>query len=74
MTEFDSLYSTIESRYEEYERKRLSSRADRKRGIGAGRPFSHLLKDRLLMLLVYYRLYVTSVLAGYLFNWIKRMS
>lgn len=69
VSEFDSLYSTIESRYEEYERKRLlSSRADRKRGIGAGRPFTHSLKDRLLMLLVYYRLYVTSILAGYLFD------
>ena len=68
VAEFDSLYSTIESRYEEFEQKRLSSRAGRKRGIGAGRPFSHSLKDRLLMLLVYYRLYVTSILVGYLFD------
>lgn len=67
VAEFDSLYSTIESRYEEYEQKRLS-RAGRKRGIGAGRPFTHALKDRLLMLLVYYRLYVTSILVGYLFD------
>ena len=58
----------MESRYEEFEKKRLSSRADRKRGVGAGRPFSHSLKDRLLMLLVYYRLYVTSILVGYLFD------
>ncbi len=36
--------------------------------IGAGRPFEHPLKDRLLMLLVYYRLYVTSILVGYLFD------
>lgn len=68
VAEFDSLYSTIESRYEEYERKRLSVREDRKRKIGAGRPFTHSLKDRLLMLLVYYRLYVTSILTGYLFD------
>lgn len=67
VAEFDSLYSTIESSYEEYEQKRLS-RAERKRGIGAGRPFTHPLKDRLVMLLVYYRLYVTSILAGYLFD------
>ena len=58
----------MESRYEEFEQKRLSSRADRKRAIGAGRPFEHPLKDRLLMLLVYYRLYVTSILVGYLFD------
>ncbi|MCL5068125.1 MAG: transposase, partial [Thaumarchaeota archaeon] len=68
VAEFDSLYSTIESRYEEFEQKRLSSRSDRKRGIGAGRPFAHPLKDRFLMLLVYYRLYITSILVGYLFD------
>ncbi len=57
----------MESRYEEFEQKRLS-RTERKRSIGAGRPFEHLLKDRLLMLLVYHRLYVTSILVGYLFD------
>jgi len=67
VAEFDSLYATVESRYEEFEQKRLS-RTERKRSIGAGRPFEHLLKDRLLMLLVYYRLYVTSILVGYLFD------
>lgn len=68
VSEFDSLYSTIESRYQEYEQKRLSLREGRKRKIGAGRPFAHSLKDRLLMLLFYYRMYVTSILAGYLFD------
>lgn len=67
--EFDSLYQRIEPEYEQAERERLlSARPDRKRKIGGGGKFHLSLKDRLLMLLVYYRLYVTYTLAGYLFN------
>jgi len=65
--EFDDLYAKIESKYQEYEVKRLQ-RKDRKRALGAGRKFSLELIDRLLMLLVYYRLYVTYCLSGFLFN------
>ncbi|HXS60447.1 MAG TPA: transposase family protein [Candidatus Sulfopaludibacter sp.] len=36
--------------------------------MGAGRRFKLDLKDRFLMLLVYYRLYITYILAGFLFN------
>jgi hypothetical protein len=67
VSEFDSLFRSIEPEYEQAERERLS-RPDRKRGLGGGGKFSLPLKDRLLMLLVYYRLYVTYTLAGYLFN------
>ena len=66
-SEFDLVYKRIKTRYEDYERKRLS-REDRKRDIGAGRPFKLSLKDRLLMLLVYYRLYLSSTLTGFLFD------
>ena len=38
------------------------------RAMGADRPFKLDLKDRFLMLLVYYRLYITHTLAGFLFN------
>ena len=48
--------------------KRLSKRKNRKRDIGAGRPFKLDVKDRFLMLLVYYRLYITYTLAGFLFE------
>lgn len=65
--EFDSLYSQVESRYEENERKRLS-RKGRKNEIGAGHPFKLPLRDRLLMLLAYYRLYASSTLLGFLFD------
>ena len=39
-----------------------------KRFTGAGRPFKLNVRDRLLMLLVYYRLYITYTLAGFLFD------
>jgi hypothetical protein len=67
VSEFDSIYAKVEPRYEEFERKRLS-RADRKHDVGAGRPFKLSLRDRLLMLLVYYRTYITSTLAAFLFD------
>jgi len=36
--------------------------------MGAGRPFKLDVKDRLLILLVYYHLYITYTLAGFLFD------
>jgi hypothetical protein len=65
--EFDALNLKIKERYDAFEQKRLS-RGDRKRRIGAGHPFKLSLTDRLLMLLVYYHLYVSSTLAAYLFD------
>ena len=72
MQEFDDLYNNeITKRYHDYEIKRLSTRRkgkDRKRTTGAGRPFKLSVKDRCIMLLVYYRLYITYNLAGFLFD------
>jgi len=65
--EFDALYTKIHGKYAAYEEKRLQ-REDRKRGVGAGHPFKLNLRNRLLMLLVYHRLYVTSTLLGFLFD------
>ena len=67
VSEFDSIYAQAASKYREYEAKRLA-RADRKRKVGAGFPFKLPLQERLLMLLVYYRLYITSTLAEVLFG------
>jgi Helix-turn-helix of DDE superfamily endonuclease len=67
--EFDDIYNKeITKRYHDYEIKRLSKRKDRKRDSGAGRPFKLDVKDRCIMLLVYYRLYITYTLAGFLFD------
>jgi len=67
ISEFDVISREIESRYEEHERKRLSKRM-RQRDVGAGRPFKLKVKERFLMLLVYYRLYITYTLSGFLFD------
>lgn len=67
VSEFDALYAKIEEAYPAFEQKRLY-RVDRKRSVGAGHPFKLPLNDRLLMLLMYYRLYVTSTLLSFLFD------
>ena len=66
LSEFDSICKEVESKYPEYEIKRLSKIKDRTRSIGAGRPFKHSIKDRFLILLVYYKLYITNSLSGFL--------
>ena len=69
MKEFDKIYDKeITKRYDKHEIQRLSKRKNRERSTGAGRPFKRDVKDRFLMLLVYYRLYITYTLAGFLFD------
>ncbi len=69
MQEFDDIYNKeITKRYVKHELKRLSKRKDRKRDVGAGRPFKLDVKNRFLILLVYYRLYITYTLTGFLFD------
>ena len=69
--EFDDIYDKeIVKRYHNHELKRLlSARKDvRERKAGGGRPFKLDVKDRFLLLLVYYRLYISYTLAGFLFD------
>jgi hypothetical protein len=71
--EFEDIYEKeITKRYEGYEIKRLTSTkrkyTKRERKFGADRPFNLDVKNRFLMLLVYYRLYITYTLAGFLFD------
>jgi hypothetical protein len=69
VTEFDDVYGKeIEKRYGKHEIQRLSKRKERERSMGAGRRFKMNIKSRFLMLLVYYRLYITYTLAGFLFG------
>jgi hypothetical protein len=58
----------IEHNYEGHERGRLISRKKRIRDVGAGRPLKLKVKERFVMLLVYYRLYMTYTLTGFLFD------
>ena len=67
--QFNDIYCEIESKYSEYDIKRLSSRKERReRAVGAGRRFKLLVKDRVIMILVYYRLYITYTLMEFLFG------
>ncbi len=66
-SEFDSFYAKVLDNYDIYEAHRLS-RANRKHKVGAGHPFKLPLQERLLMFLIYYRLYITSTLTGVLFD------
>ena len=64
--QFDSLSKEIQKQYKTTEVKRLSK--NRKREIGAGRKFDHSIKDRILMLLMYYRMYTTYDMLGMIFD------
>lgn len=67
VSEFGTLKYPITTRYPAFEEKRLQ-RKERKRAVGAGHPFVLSLTDRLLMLLIYYHMYPSSPLLGYLFG------
>jgi hypothetical protein len=66
--QFNGIYKEIKSKYEKYEIKRLSSKRRRERDIGAGRHFKLVVEDRVVMVLVYYRLYITYTLTEFLFG------
>ena len=70
VNEFDDIYDKeITKRHGKHEAQRLSAkRKERERSIGAGRHFKLNIKNRFMMLLVYYRLYITYTLTGFLFD------
>lgn len=65
--QFDVILRDVRKNRRQQEEKRLSKRT-RKRRIGAGRKFDLKIEDQLIMMLVYYRLYLTCELTGYLFG------
>jgi DDE superfamily endonuclease/Helix-turn-helix of DDE superfamily endonuclease len=64
---FDDLLAQLTPRYEQAEARR-KSRPGRRRKPGGGRKHALALADRLLMLLIYYRTYVTHAFLGFLFG------
>lgn len=64
---FDDLLSKLEPIYARNEKKRLK-KIGRKRTIGGGSQFSLSLEERLLVTLLYYKLYVTHEFLGLLFR------
>lgn len=70
VAEFDALYPEVAHRYTEA-RAAGPTRRDRKprrRRLGAGRPYTHSLRDRLLMTVLWLRLYPTLELLGFWFG------
>lgn len=65
--QFDELLAALKPLYERAQEERLEN-PDRLRARGAGRKFNLRLPERLLMSLMYFRLYVTQTLLGYLFD------
>src|SRR5947209_20167034 len=64
---FDQLLGQLTPRYHEAEARR-KDRPGRRRKPGAGRKHALALADRLLMLLIYYRTYVSHAFLGFLFG------
>ena len=65
--QFDVILKDVRKNHRITEKKRLSQ-DKRQRNISAGRKFDLDVKDRLVMLLVYYRMYLTYDLTGHLFG------
>lgn len=65
--QFDQLLAELEPVYSQRQLQRLN-RAGRRRELGAGHPFHLPLADRLLATLLYWRLYLSGALLGYLFH------
>src|SRR3954447_3575665 len=64
---FDLLLDQLQPRYQQADARR-KDRPGRRRKPGAGRKHTLPLADRLLMLLVYYRTYVSHAFLGFLFG------
>jgi len=67
VAEFDELYEKVQPLWFANEIKRLSRR-ERQRAIGGGRDYALKLKERLLMTLVWLKLYLTVDALGFFFG------
>lgn len=65
LPQFEQAFLTLEA---ERKAKTVRTSADRQRAAGAGHPFNNDLANRALMLLVYYRLYLTQDFMTFLFK------
>lgn len=70
--QFQDLLSQFKKAFDKQERKRKSvvvkTQTERRRRAGGGCKFKHTLEEQLLMLLIYYRLYLTQELLTLLFK------
>lgn len=70
--QFQALLPQFAQAFAEQEQKRkavvVKTKARRQRGAGGGSQFAHELADQMLMLLIYYRLYLTQEFLTLLFK------
>jgi len=64
---FNELLKQLEEEYEKWNKSRLNKRK-RQRKIGGGNQFKLCLADKLLLTLMYYRLYITGDFLGFIFG------
>jgi len=67
IAQFSEILQAVGPVYAELEEERLT-RSNRKRKIGGGRDFKLSIEERLMVTLMYFRLYVSHALLGYLFD------
>jgi hypothetical protein len=65
--EFNALYEEIAEKINAYAESRLNQR-ERERGIGAGGQYQHDARNRLLMAMIWLRIYPTYDVLGFLFD------
>lgn len=65
--EFDTLYEEVADKIDTYDESRLNQR-QRERGIGAGGQYKHDACNRLLMAMIWLRIYPTYDVLGFLFD------
>lgn len=65
--EFNALYAEVADKIEAYDESRLNQR-ERKRGIGAGSQYKQDARNRLLMTMIWLRIYPTYEVLGFLFD------
>ena len=63
----------ITKRYVKHEIKIIQKKKQQRKRHRCGQTFHTGYKNRFLMLLIYYRLYITYTLAGFLFVWISNI-
>jgi hypothetical protein len=67
LDEFETLYQQLVDAIERYDETRLE-RHERQRAVGAGRRYAHDARDRLLMAMIWLRIYPTYEVLGFIFD------
>ena len=78
LSQFQELLPQLRETFQLQEQKRkavvVKTQAPRRRAPGAGAPFTHALEEQLLMLLIYYRLYLSQEFLTLLFKFENKSS